>query len=105
MHHSYVMHVTDGRHQFAHDAAGLCFTEMLFSADPLQQLTSAEQLQNQVRVQLQHTHTRERIYLHFSIFVTPIPSLYSLTDSENTVGVDIHIMFAIKQTFTSCVNQ
>lgn len=61
--HSYVMHVTDGGHQFAHDAAGLRFTEMLLSADPLQQLTPTKQLQNQVRVELQQTHTQ---YIYIS---------------------------------------
>lgn len=53
VYHPYVVHVTDSRHKSAHDAAGLRFTEMLLPADPLQQLPSAEQLQNQVSVELQ----------------------------------------------------
>lgn len=42
VHHSYIVHVTDSRHQFAHDATGFCFAEMLFPADPLQQLPSTK---------------------------------------------------------------
>lgn len=53
VHHSHVVHVTDSGHQFAHDAAGLCFAEMLLPANPLQELPSTKQLQNQVRVELQ----------------------------------------------------
>lgn len=52
VHHPNVVHVTDGRHQLAHDAAGFCLAEMLLSADPLQQFPSTEQLQDQVRVEL-----------------------------------------------------
>lgn len=63
VHHSYIMHVTDSGHQFAHNAAGLCFTEMLLPADPLQQLPSTKQLQNQVCVELQQTHTK---YIYIS---------------------------------------
>ena len=60
VHHSYVVHVTDGRHQLPHDAARLCLAEVLLPADPLQQLASTQQLQNQERVELQrkHTHTK-----------------------------------------------
>lgn len=72
VHHSYIVHVTDSRHQFSHDAAGLCFAEMLLSADPLQQLPSTKQLQNQVRVELQQRHTHNiftllttHCYTHF----------------------------------------
>lgn len=50
-----VVHVADGRHQLPHDAAGLRFAEMLLPADPFQQLPSAQQLQQQVRVELQQT--------------------------------------------------
>lgn len=57
--HSDVVHVTDGRHQLPHDAAGLRFAEMLLPADPLQQLPPTEQLQDQVGVELQHTHTHD----------------------------------------------
>lgn len=55
MHNSNIMHVADRRHQLPHDAAGLRFTEVLLPADPFKQLTSAQQLQHQVRVQLQQT--------------------------------------------------
>lgn len=89
VHNSYIVHVTDGRHQLSHDAAGLCFAEMLLSADPLQQLPSTEQLQDQECVELQQTHTH-RIYLHFSLTsVTPISNLYSLCCE--TVGANILI--------------
>lgn len=46
------MHVTDGRHQLSHDAAGLRFAEMLLPANPLQQFSSTQQLQNQICVKL-----------------------------------------------------
>lgn len=55
MHDSDVVHVADGRHQLPHDAAGLRFAEVLLPADPLEQLASTQQLQHQVRVQLQQT--------------------------------------------------
>lgn len=55
MHDPDVVHVADGRHQLPHDAAGLRFAEMLLPADPFQQLPSAQQLQHQVRVELQQT--------------------------------------------------
>lgn len=55
VHDSHIVHVTDGRHQLPHDAAGLRLAEMLLSADPLQELPSTEQLQDQVRVELQQT--------------------------------------------------
>lgn len=61
VHHSDVVHVADGRHQLPHDAAGLRLTEMLLPADPLEQLTSAQQLQHQVRVQLQQTHKSDLV--------------------------------------------
>lgn len=69
VHHSYVVHVTDCRHQFSHDATGLSFAEMLLSADPFQQLPSTKQLQDQVRVELQQTRTQyiyaSHCYTHF----------------------------------------
>lgn len=42
VHHSYIMHVTDSGHQFAHDAAGLGFAEVLLPSDSLQQLSPTE---------------------------------------------------------------
>lgn len=64
VHHSYVMHVTDSGHQLAHDAARLRFTEVLLPANSLQQLPSTEQLQDQVRVELQANTCGK--YLHSS---------------------------------------
>lgn len=61
VHHSYIMHVTDSRHQFAHDAAGLCFTEVLLPPDSLQQLSSTEQFQNQECVELDQKNNTEHV--------------------------------------------
>lgn len=71
VHHTHIVHMTDCRHQFPHDATGLCFTEMLLSADPLQQLPSTEQLQNQERVELQqntHTNTQHILTLFTKLY-------------------------------------
>lgn len=65
------MHVADGRYQLSHDAAGLCFAEMLLPANPLQQFPSTQQLQNQVRVKLwqTHRHTQTR-----RTYLNPVPA-------------------------------
>lgn len=76
VHHSYVVHVTDGRHKFSHDAAGLSFAEMLLSANPLQQLPSTEQLQNHVRVELQKTHTQNMFTLLTNLCYTYFQPLF-----------------------------
>lgn len=76
VHNSYIVHVTDGRHQLSHDAAGLCFAEMLLSADPLQQLPSTEQLQDQVRVELQQTHTQNIFTLLTNLCYTHFQPLF-----------------------------
>lgn len=71
VYNSYIVHVTDGRHQLSHDAAGLRFAEMLLPANPLEQLSSTQQLQNQVSVKLRQTHTRAE---HVSSFVSSAPA-------------------------------
>lgn len=71
-----IMHVTDGRHQLSHDAAGLRFAEMLLPANPLQQFSSTQQLQNQICVKLRQIHTLTEqlnslisVQLLFSIYI------------------------------------
>lgn len=54
MNHTYVVHVAHSRHQPPHDPACLCLTEVLLPPDPLQELATTQQLQNQICVQL-HT--------------------------------------------------
>lgn len=50
VHHTNIMHVADGRHQSAHDAAGLCLAEVLLPSDPFQQLSTLQELQNKICV-------------------------------------------------------
>lgn len=100
MHHSYVVHVTDGRHQFSHDAAGLGFAEMLLSADPLQQLPSTKQLQNQVRVELQKTHAQNIFTLLTDLWYTQFQPLFFDMLWNSTAGAKC--AFCNVQYFQSC---
>lgn len=50
VHHANIMHVADGRHQSAHDTAGLRLAEVLLPSDPLQQLSTSQELQNEICV-------------------------------------------------------
>lgn len=44
MHHTHVVHVAHSGHQPPHDAACLCLTEVLLPPDPLQELSTMQQL-------------------------------------------------------------
>lgn len=44
MHHTYIVHVAHSGHQPPHDAACLCLTEVLLPPDPLQELSTTQQL-------------------------------------------------------------
>lgn len=65
-----VMHVADSFHKLLHDLTRFCLREPVLASDPLQQLTSPQQLQHQVSVHL-HKHS------YFTLLVILIITLLS----------------------------